>query len=305
VLAYPDVQILDVTCPLDVFARAARLLHDRGAGGAGGDDAYTVEILGLSRGPIVTSSGLRLHADRAFEEVGGGIDTLLVAGGVGSERYAWRPDVISWVRQQARQVRRLASVCTGAFLLARAGLPRGRSIYSAADVTAGIDLALALVEADHGLDVALGVARALVVLMRGPGGQARLSALSQQFAERDTLRELQAYIADHPQADLSVDVLARRVGMSPRNFARVFAREVGTTPARFVAAVRVEIARRLLEGSADDIEAICARSGLGSTESMRRTFIRRVGVPPSVYRARFRVLRQPIATKKRPRGVAW
>ncbi|HEY1690774.1 MAG TPA: GlxA family transcriptional regulator [Polyangiaceae bacterium] len=315
-LAYPDVQILDVTGPLEVFARASRYLQEHHGAR---DEAYVVEILGLERGPFRTSSGMHLHAERAFHEVRRGIDTLLVAGGRGGPRYFREADVLQWLRQQAGVVRRLGSVCTGAFFLAEAGLLDGcratthwescdelarrfpavqvesdrlyvreGSVFTAAGVTAGIDLALALVEDDLGRDVALGVARALVVFLRRPSGQAQFSAqLSQQLAEREPLRDLQAYIVDHPQADLSVEVLARRVGMSPRNFARVFTREVGTTPARFVSAVRVETARRLLEESVDDVEAVCARSGLGSAESMRRAFVRAVGVAPSVYRARF------------------
>jgi transcriptional regulator GlxA family with amidase domain len=151
-----------------------------------------------------------------------------------------------------------------------------------------MDLALALVEEDHGRDVALAVARALVMFLKRPGGQAQFSAqLSEQLARHEPLRDLQAYIADHPAADLSVEALARRVGMSARNFARVFTQEVGKTPARFVTSVRVETARRLLEESSDDLEAICAASGLGTTESMRRAFVRTLGVAPSEYRERF------------------
>jgi transcriptional regulator GlxA family with amidase domain len=162
------------------------------------------------------------------------------------------------------------------------------SIYTSAGVTAGMDLALAMVEEDQGREVALAVARELVLFLRRPGGQAQFSAqLAVQFAEREPLKDLQAYVLDHPRADLSVETLARRVGMSPRNFARVFTREVGTTPARFVTSARVETARRLLEESSEDLEAICAMSGLGTPESLRRAFLRVVGVAPSQYRERF------------------
>jgi transcriptional regulator GlxA family with amidase domain len=216
-------------------------------------------------------------------------------------------------------VRRLASVCTGAFFLAEAGLLDGRRatthwaycerlarryprvqveadtlfvregrIYTAAGVTAGMDLALAMVEEDHGREVALAVARELVLFLCRPGGQAQFSAqLAVQLAEHEPLRDLQAWILDHPREDLSVEALARRVAMSPRNFARVFTREVGTTPARFVTSVRVETARRLLEETSHDLPAVCDRSGLGSPESMRRAFQRTVGVAPSRYRERF------------------
>jgi transcriptional regulator GlxA family with amidase domain len=315
-LAYPDVQSLDVMGPLEVFSRTTRWLRDNGRRR---DDAYSVEIIGPRRGAFRASSGLRLYADRGFEATGRGIDTLLIAGGKGTNRYCTRPPLLRWIRRQAGWVRRLASVCTGAFFLAEAGLLKGLratthwsscarmarqypevqvepdtlfvqegSIYTAAGVTAGMDLALALVEEDQGREVALAVARELVMFVRRPGGQAQFSAqLAVQFAEREPLGDLQGYILDHPREDLSVEALAGRVAMSPRNFARVFTREVGTTPARFVTSVRVETARRLLEESSEDLETICAMSGLGTPESMRRAFLRTIGIPPSHYRDRF------------------
>ena len=315
-LAYPGIQMLDVMGPLEVFSRTTRWLKDSGRRR---DDAYSLEILGLKRGPFRASSGLRLYADRRFDEVGRGIDTLLIAGGMGAERYCAHPPILRWLRRQAGWVRRLASVCTGAFFLAEAGLLKGRratthwswcarlargypevrvepdtifvregSIYTSAGVTAGMDLALALVEEDQGREVALAVARELVMFLRRPGGQSQFSAqLAVQFAEREPLSDLRGYILDHPRDDLSVETLARRVAMSPRNFARVFTRQVGTTPARFVTSVRVETARRLLEESSEDLEKICTMSGLGTAESMRRAFLRLVGIPPGQYRARF------------------
>ena len=315
-LAYPDIQILDVVGPLEVFSRTARWLKDHGHRT---DDAYVVEIIGLRRGPFAASSGLRLVADRAFASVTGGIDTLLIAGGRGMDRYRKHAPLLRWLRRQSQKVRRIGSVCTGAFILAEAGILHGRhatthwgscarlaetypdvtvepdrifvregSIYTSAGVTAGMDLALALVEEDFGREVALAVARELVLFLHRPGGQAQFSAqLAVQFAERQPLKELQAYILDHPGADLSIGTLARRAAMSPRNFARVFTREVGMTPARFVLSARVETARRLLEESSDSLEEICAQSGLSTTESMRRAFMSTVGIPPGQYRARF------------------
>ena len=329
-LAYPGFQMLDVMGPLEVFARTSRWLRDRGKRN---DDAYSVEILGLKRGAFRASSGLRVYADRRFGEVGRGIDTLMIAGGVGAERYRSHPDILRWIRRQAGTVRRLASICNGAFFLAEAGLLKGRRatthwsdcaqlahryadvrvepdrifvqegrIYTSAGVTAGMDLALALVEEDLGREVALAVARQLVMFLRRPGGQAQFSAqLAVQFAEHEPLRDLQAYILEHPDADLSVVTLAHRLAMSPRNFARVFTRELGATPARFVTSVRVETARRLLEESNHDLETICTMSGLGTPESMRRSFLRLVGVPPSRYRERFsRPLRSGNGTPPRP-----
>jgi transcriptional regulator GlxA family with amidase domain len=314
-LAYPDIQMLDVMGPLEVFSRTSRWLKDHGRRA---DDAYSVEIIGVKRGPFRASSGLRLYAERGFAEVGRGVDTLLIAGGRGVETYRTHRPLLAWIRRQAGWVRRLASVCTGAFLLAEAGLLKGRratthwgscprlarypdvsvepdtifvregSIYTSAGVTAGMDLALAMVEEDHGRDVALAAARELVMFLRRPGGQAQFSSqLAVQFAEHEPLRDLQAWILDHPREDLSVETLARRVAMSPRNFARVFTREVEMTPARFVTSVRVETARRLLEESSERLETVCAMSGLGSTESMRRAFLRLLGIPPTRYRERF------------------
>jgi transcriptional regulator GlxA family with amidase domain len=329
-LAYPDVQILDVVGPLEVFARASRWLREHGGCG---HDAYSVEIVGLARGAFRASSGLRLYADRALGQPDGGrpVDTLMVAGGIGADRACENSTVLRFLRRHAPRVRRMASVCTGAFLLAEAGLLSGRRatthwascadfaqrypdvlvdpdrlfvqdgpVYTSAGVTAGMDLALALVEEDLGREVALAVARHLVMFVKRPGGQAQFSAqLAEQLAEREPVRDLQAYIVDHPSRDLCVDTLARRVGMSARNFARVFTREVGTTPARFVVATRVETARRLLEESHDDLEAVCAASGLGTTESMRRAFLRTVGVPPSEYRERFNTQPRAAAASRR------
>ena len=321
-LAFPDVQVLDVTGPLEVFSRASRLVCDEGRRGG---QVYQVEIIGSKRGPFRTSSGLRLHADRGIGEVRGGIDPLLVAGGLGVGPCRSDPKLVGWIRRQAALVRRMASICTGAFLLAEAGLLRGRratthwnhcadfardfpdvavepdtifvrdgSLYTSAGVTAGMDLALALVEEDFGRDFALATARELVMFLKRPGGQAQFSAqLSVQLAEHEPLRELQSFVADHPAEDLSVERLAHRAAMSPRHFARVFLREVGTTPARFVTSVRVETARRLLEETSEPLEAVCAKSGLGTPESMRRAFLRTLGVPPGRYRERFTRSRAP------------
>jgi len=311
VVAYPGVQMLDVTGPIEVFAAAARLARR---------PAYAVEVLAAAAGPVTSQSGIRVVADRAWTAVTRGIDTLLVAGGQGTADAMRDRGLLAWLRRMAPRVRRLGSVCSGTFLLAEAGLLDGRratthwsvcdrlaarypairvesdpifvrdgSVYSSAGVTAGIDLALALVEEDHGRELALHTARQLVVFLKRPGGQSQFSAqLAAQAAEREPLRDLQAWIAEHPGGDCSVAALARRVAMSPRNFARVFGREVGATPARFVETTRVESARRRLEESADGVEAVATRAGFGSAESMRRAFLRTLGVPPSAYRGRFR-----------------
>ncbi len=315
-LAFSNVQVLDVMGPLEVFSRASRWLRDQGKSV---DLVYQVEIIGLEPGPLLTSSGLQIYAGHGIADVRRGLDTLLIAGGIGVGPCRTHAPLLRWIRQQAKQVRRLASICTGAFLLAETGLLKGRratthwhhcsdfsrdfpdikvepdtifvqdgAIYTSGGVTAGIDLALAMVEEDFGREVALATARELVMFLQRPGGQAQFSAqLSVQLAEHKPLRELQSYILDHPAADLSIEQLARRAAMSPRNFARIFTQEVGITPARFVTSVRVETARRLLEETSDPLEVVCNKSGLGTPESMRRSFMRSLGIPPGQYRERF------------------
>src|SRR5215510_5569453 len=317
-VVFPDVQILDVTGPLEVFARTARWLVDHGRCR---EPAYTVELLAARRGIVRSSSGLELVVRRPFAEARRGIDTLLVAGGIGARRVPSDRALVGWLRRTAPRVRRLASVCTGAFLLAEAGLLDGRRatthwgacaqlaarypkvsvdpdpifvrdgrIYTSAGVTAGMDLALALVEEDLGREVALGVARQLVMFLKRPGGQSQFSVpLMAQATERQPLSELLAWIGEHPDGDLSVPALARRAAMSARNFARVFTREVGMTPALFVERARVEAARRRLEESSAGVDVIAIQSGFSSAEIMRRAFLRTVRVNPVDYRHRFRI----------------
>jgi transcriptional regulator GlxA family with amidase domain len=227
--------------------------------------------------------------------------------------------LIAWLRAAATRSRRVTSVCSGAFLLARAGLLDGRratthweacdllaraypqvtvesdpifvrdgNVYTSAGVTAGIDLALALVEDDHGPEIARMVARELVLFLRRPGGQSQFSAaMASQPAEREPLRDVQQWTADNLDADLSVPALAARAAMSERNFARAFGREVGMTPAAYVEALRVDQARVRLESSGQKLEAVARDCGFGTVETMRRAFHRRLGVGPAGYRDRF------------------
>jgi len=315
-VAFPDAQILDVVGPLEVFSRTSRMLSDEGRRGP---SPYAVELLAPARGAVVTSSGIALVASRSFREVRGGIDTLFVAGGRGVEAVLHDKALIRWLRQMSRKVGRLASVCTGAFLLAEAGVLDGKRaathwrscarlaerypeiavdpepifvrqgrVYTTAGVTAGMDLALALVEEDHGPQVARQVARELVLFLKRPGGQSQFSAqLQTQLSDRAPLLDLTSWISDHLGADLSVAALAQRVGMSPRNFARVFGRSAGVTPARHVEQLRVEAARRRLEESRSTVDEIAAQCGFGTRESMRRSFQRRLRVSPTAYRSRF------------------
>ena len=288
---------------------------------------YDVEIVAPDAAPFAMSNGMRVVPDSAMAEVRGRIDTLLVAGGAGTRRAATDERVIEWVRSAAKRSRRVTSVCSGAFVLAQAGLLAGRratthwewcdllaqlypdvrvepdsiyvadgDVYTSAGVTAGMDLALALVEEDQGPQAAREIAQQLVIFLRRPGGQSQFSAqFAAQPAEREPLRELQAWIAANPAADLSVAALAERAAMSPRNFARAFRRETGMTPAAYVETVRVEQARIALEGSPLQIEAIARQCGFGTVETMRRAFHRRLGVGPSAYRSRFQPVNERVA----------
>ncbi len=321
-VGFPDVQALDLTGPSEVFS-----LADRNTGGG----RYAIELVGPDGRGLVTSSGLKLVPHRAIDACRGPIDTLIVAGGRGTRAAARDEHLIGWLRLAARRSRRVTSVCTGAFLLARAGLLDGRratthwaacaalhrtypsievdpspifvrdgSVYTSAGVTAGIDLALALVEEDLGRSVAAEVARDLVLFIRRPGGQAQFSVgLSGQAADRPGIRELQTWMVDHLDHDLGVPALARRAFMSPRNFARVFTREVGVTPAAYVEELRVERARNLLETTTSTVDEVARQCGFGTVETLRRSLRRRLQVSPSDYRERFALADViPITTRR-------
>jgi transcriptional regulator GlxA family with amidase domain len=312
IAAFDGVQSLDITGPLEVFTGGCRYAAGRGTAGP----AYQVKIASIGREPVRTSSGLTLVPDTDLRETGE-VHTLIVPGGEGTRDPA--PELISLLRGHAAGTARICSVCTGAFLLAEAGLLAGRrvtthwsasgalarrfpdvqvdaepiyirdgNVVTSAGVTAGIDLTLALVEEDLGRDAALAVARHLVVFLRRPGNQAQFSAqLRAQVARRPPLRDLQQWITERPAADLSVGSLATRAGLSPRQFARTFAAETGMTPGQYVAVVRLEAARRLLEDTGDGIEQVARCCGYGTPEAMRRAFVRTLGVSPAGYRHRF------------------
>ncbi|KUL48348.1 AraC family transcriptional regulator [Streptomyces sp. NRRL F-4489] len=308
VVLYDGVQSLDVTGPVEVFTGAAGRVPG----------AYRIRTASPDGAPVRASSGLTLVPDLALAEATAPPHTLLVPGGEGTRNPD--PRVVDWLRAHAPRARRKVSVCSGAFLLAAAGLLDGRratthwslcaalaarhpavrvepepiyvrdgDLATSAGVTAGIDLALALVEEDLGRDTALCVARLLVVFLRRPGNQTQFSAqLAAQTAERRPLRDVQQWISENPGADLSVEALAARAGLSPRHFARAFRDETGMTPGRYVDRVRLEAARRHLEDTADGIERISRRCGYGTPEAMRRAFVRALGTSPAEYRRRFR-----------------
>ncbi len=309
VVLFDGVQSLDVTGPVEVFTGAG-LAH-------GGDGpAYLVRTASLDGELVRTSSGLTLVPDHALPDAPVP-HTLLVPGGMGTRPED--PALIDWLREHGPRAERLVSVCTGAIRLAQAGLLDGRRatthwaycaklardhpgvevdpdpiyvrdghVATSAGVTAGIDLALALVEEDLGREVALTVARHLVVFLRRPGNQAQFSVqLSAQTARREPLREVQQWITEHPDEDLSVDALAARASLSPRHFARAFQAETGLTPGKYVDRVRVEHARRLLEDTSDGVEEVSRACGYGTPEAMRRAFLKALGTAPAEYRRRF------------------
>jgi transcriptional regulator GlxA family with amidase domain len=316
ILAYEGVQSLDVTGPLEVFCGAQRLIEAAGRE----DRGYEVRVVSGDAAPLRTSSGLALMPDASIRDVADGLDTLLIAGGFGYACAAMDERLIGWIASAAAKARRTASVCTGAFLLAQAGLlddrratthwsaaaelqrahPRVRvdpepiyvrdgNVWTSAGVTAGMDLALALVEEDLDRDAALAIARHLVLFLRRPGNQSQFSAtLAAQQATREPLREVQRAIVEDVAGDHSVEAMAARANMSPRHFARAFRSETGVTPARHVERVRVEVARRRLEDTSDPLAVVAADCGFASAETMRRVFLRTLAVGPAEYRRRFK-----------------
>jgi transcriptional regulator GlxA family with amidase domain len=315
ILVFPEVQSLDVTGPLEVFAGAQTLIDATGRA----DHGYEVLILSRDGAPLRTSSGLTIVPHGDFACTPALLDTLILAGGYGSREASNDPATIEWIVRTSARARRTASVCTGAFLLAAAGLLDGRSatthwaaaaelarrhpavrvepepiflrdgdIWTSAGVTAGMDLALALLEEDLDRDAALTIARHLVLFLRRPGNQAQFSAtLAAQEPVREPLREVRRHIVENVADHLSVDALAERAHMSPRHFARSFSAETGVTPARYVESVRLEAARRALEDTAEPVASVANACGFGTAETMRRSFLRALGVGPAEYRRRF------------------
>jgi transcriptional regulator GlxA family with amidase domain len=315
ILAYPELQSLDVTGPLEVFAGAQTLIENH----ARAERGYNVLILSSNGAPLRTSSGLEIIPHGDFNDTPARLDTLIVAGGYGSHEASVDHATIEWLVRTSTRARRTASVCTGAFLLAAAGLLDGRratthwaaakelarrhpsisvdpepiflrdgDIWTSAGVTAGMDLALALVEEDLDRETALAIARQLVLFLRRPGNQAQFSAtLAAQDPAGTPLGDIRAHIVENLAGDLSVEALAQHLHMSPRHFARSFRADSGVTPARYVERVRLEAARRALEDSAQPVTAIASACGFGTSETLRRCFLRTLGVGPAEYRRRF------------------
>ncbi len=310
-IALPGVQMLDVSGPLDVFAEANR---------QAGREIYRLQVAAVAPGPLRSSSGIRLVPDIVIGmDADAPVDTLLVAGCPNAAQAPGDPDVLDWLRRWAPAARRFGSVCSGAFFLAAAGLLDGRRVTThwavaaelakrfpqvtvdedaihvrdgpvrtAAGVTAGLDLALALVEEDLGHDVARRVAAQLVMFFKRPGGQMQFSRKGEAVPTgRAALQELQRWVAANPALDHSVANLARRMALSPRHFARLFRSEVGVTPATWVEDARVDAARRLLEKGDEAPKQVASQCGFADADTLRRAFARQVGVTPAEYRRRF------------------
>lgn len=308
IFGFPGVQALDIVGPHDVFSGAALLT----------EGGYSVTVVSRDGAPATTPNGLAFVTAEMPEPEA--VDTLVLPGGAGVDDVRRDPDAMAWLRHMAQRARRTVSVCNGAFLAAQAGLLDGccatthwafadklaeefpsvrvdqdpiyvrssPTVWTAAGVTSGIDMSLALVEEDYGTDIAQTVARWLVMYLRRPGGQTQFSApVWMPRAKRQPIREAQEAIETEPGAVHSIPELAARAAMSPRHFTRVFTDEIGEAPGAYVERIRTEAARRQLEQTDDTVVAIAARCGFGTAESLRRNFIRRIGVSPDQYRKRF------------------
>jgi transcriptional regulator GlxA family with amidase domain len=318
VVAYPAVQLLDVTGPLQVFASANAMMAK-----AGNAEPYRVRIVAKDSPTVEASAGVGL-AVHPLPSVDSALDTLVIPGGDGVDAATADDVLVDWVRRRATQARRTASVCTGAFLLAATGVLDGRRavthwgfctklarrfpkvrvepdpifvrdgpFWTSAGVTSGIDLALALVEEDLGRATALAVARYLVVFFKRPGGQAQFSEILSLQATDDKFSALHDWISNHLADDLSLPTLARQAGMSERSFSRHYAESTGLTPARAIERLRVEGARHLLSETRLPVKRISQRCGFGSEETMRRSFVRLLATTPQDYRARFAASARP------------
>jgi transcriptional regulator GlxA family with amidase domain len=311
-LVYPGVMTMDIFGPLEAFATANMIV---------GRPLYRLAIAGMSMTPVDTSLGIRITPSIAVADIREPIDTLLVSGGFGQAEASCDDGLLAWLRTGRQRARRCGSICTGAFVLAAAGLLDGRratthwamaeelgrrypqisvevdrifvrdgSLYTSAGVTAGIDLALGMIEEDHGRTLALRIARSLVVHLKRAGGQSQFSnLLSAQFAASPAVRLAQEWALENLAADLSVKTLAVRAHMSERTFRRAFAEETGERPRDFVERIRIDAARGLFEEAQLPVQGVASRCGFETVDNLRRAFVRRLGVTPQQYRQRFRL----------------
>jgi len=315
IVAFTGAEVLDITGPHEVFTFANMILQKEGICQ---EAAYPVTVFAEQPGPVTTMTGFKIIADQSFNQIDKSYDTLLIPGG-DPEVVLANTQIVELINDMKPKVRRLVSVCTGAFLLAESGVLDGcratthwnycteftekypqvnlqpdrifikeGNILTSGGITSGIDLALAMVEEDWGQKLALAVAQFLVVYLKRPGGQSQFSSyLTREASKHSGLRDLQSWIMQNPEEDLRVDALAERMAMSSRNFSRLFLTETGMTPAKFVEMSRIDAARNLLELTKFPIENIADSSGFKDSENMRRAFIRQLGVNPRDYRKRF------------------
>jgi transcriptional regulator GlxA family with amidase domain len=315
-LGYDGVQALDLVGPLEAFMSAAT---DESNGNGAQHNCYETLIIGLTGEPFTSETGITFKPHRTLANAPT-LDTLIIPGGrglrLGAEASA---EVSAWIKRRAARIRRIASVCTGIYALAQTGLLDGRRVtthwrhardlarrfpklivdpnalfikdgpfYTSAGITAGIDLSLALIEEDYGARVALSVARELVVYLKRPGGQEQFSEpLQFQTQSTDPLAELVAWMPGHLHKDLTVESLAERACLCPRQFSRRFKSAFGSTPAAFVEDLRLGEARKRLTQPGQTIESVAASVGFRSADAFRRAFERRFGITPSSYRQRF------------------
>jgi transcriptional regulator GlxA family with amidase domain len=310
-LVFPGVQALDVFGPTDVFSEANRFLLP--------EAQYRLELIATEHGAVPCSSGVRIGADRYFEEAAAPYDLLLVAGGPSLVHQPLPDAVHAWLREASQRAHRFGSICNGALTLARAGLLENRTVtthwndagalaamcptsnveldrifiqddnlYTSAGVTAGIDLCLYLLAQDHGPEVALNVAKRLVVFVQRAGGQSQFSPYLTPYAEASSpIAQVQQYVLGHLEDDLSVEVLASIAKMSKRNFARIFVRDTGVTPAEFVESARIDAARVMLENSTVPLKTVAFQCGMRDADHLRVAFRRKLGTTPQQYRSHF------------------
>jgi transcriptional regulator GlxA family with amidase domain len=316
-LIYDGAQSLDISGPVEVFALASRQAEEDRAGSA---PLYSVKLIGRHSNWVVASSGIRLLPDMTCEEMPDNIDTLLVCGGMGDSLDVIRADraLVEWLGRAATRVRRIASICSGALLLAEAGVLDGREatthwsdvrelrerypkvhvqpdaiythdghVWASAGITAGMDMALAMVAEDRGQSLALKVAKRMVMTSKRSGGQSQFSRQLQSMDLPDHFQKLEQWMRENLHLRLSVDELAQRLHMSPRQFNRRFVATFQLTPQKYVEMLRVEAAKPLLEGTRKDMQWVASECGYGSVDALRRAFLRQLNVTPSEYRTRF------------------
>jgi transcriptional regulator GlxA family with amidase domain len=319
-LIFPGVQALDVSGPMDVFSEANRFLPP--------EDHYRLEVIGVEHGLMPCSNGLLLKAHRHFGEAHDAYDLLLIAGGPALVRQHFDPALYEWLTQASARAGSFGSICSGAFILGRAGLLAGRTVtthwndaaalatlcptarvesnrlfnqdgklYTSAGVTAGIDLSLYLLAQHHGPEVALNVAKRLVVFTQRAGGQSQFSPfLTPQLEPSSPVAQVQHHVLAHLGDELTVAILAKVANMSERSFARIFARAAKVTPAEFVERARVDAARVMLESGNAPLKTVAYQCGFHDANRMRAVFLRRLGVTPQQYRSNFSAAGAPASS---------